>query len=775
MVENSVLEKLEYFKILSLLAKHTSNPYVKKEILKIKPMFNAKQAEKELEKIESLKNIILKESHPHPVNFENLDFLFNITSSVFKVENFLELKKFIYSFNSYRKYFLKFQNELSFLADKFKNVPNFNQLLTKIESSIDNRGDIKDTASPAIKKIRKKINALSSHINKKLNELLRKNKSFFQDEYITVRNNRFVLPVKAEHRKDVKGFLHDRSNTSATFYIEPVEVIELNNNLRDLFLSEQIEIAKILKNLTESVISCIDSLKQAFNLFVEAETYFAKATFALKYNYNPVKVKEKGTIKLLKCIHPLLGKGIKIDFCPPPDKKAVIISGPNAGGKTVAMKTVGILTLMVASGIQIPASKDSELIIFQNIFCDIGDEQSIEQNLSSFTSHLKNLSHILKSVITSPDTTNSLVLLDEIAVGTDPKFGAALAMSILEELLKKNVFIILTTHYSELKIFGFENELCINASVAIEKETLQPLYHINMGYASESFAYSIAKKMKFPAHIIENALKKTKDSSIENALRKIRLLYETLKEKEVLLNQKIAELNQKELLLKKQEEELKLREKRKLKDLFTEIEEEIKSMRRHILKFIQNKEKVRLSDFDKLAATTKSKLKSLKLKLEPEPSYSLENNNTYKFKSDDIALLDEDKKVCILNINSRKNTAKVELNGLVLNVNINRLKPLKSPMHPEENIKIAYPAITETISDKIDLRGETVENAISNLEQFIDKAVRARLKRITVIHGKGSGSLRKAINNYLKTHPLVKSHRLADFFEGGSGATIVEL
>lgn len=621
--------------------------------------------------------------------------------------------------------------------------------------------------------IRKNIKNKEQEIRLKLNGML--HQKYIQDPIITVRNDRFVLPIKSEYRSDVKGFIHDTSSSGSTLFIEPISVFDLNNDINNLKIDENLEIQKILQKLSSLFFDLTNELENNSNLIGLIDFIFAKAKYSQFLDANQALISSNKQIKLLNAWHPLIDKNIAIknNIYLGNDFTSLIITGPNTGGKTVTLKTAGLLVLMAMCGLHIPAKEGSSIFIFDNIFADIGDEQSIQDSLSTFSSHMINISKILKNV-----TSNSLVLLDELGSGTDPVEGANLAISILEELQSINALCISTTHYPELKHFAISNKGFENACVEFDLNSLSPTYKLLIGIPGTSNAFAISKKLGISEKIINRAKEKLTDNNIhiEELLKEI---YEDKriieKEKNIILeNSKTSKEIKEQLDLKYQDITSKERTiiqnaKEKANNILIEAKEEADS----IIKTLEN------TKSSKEANETRKKLNT---KIKNLSTNQANNIDMPKLKKEDLKINME---VFVPKLNQNGTILKINNDSVMLQIGIikttfkinelylSKNKPNDNTAQNISSIKREFKV--KSISPEINVLGQNVEDACFAIDKYLDTCALNGLDNIRIVHGKGTGALRKGIHIFLKTHPHVKSYRLGTFGEGEMGVTIVEL
>ena len=657
-------------------------------------------------------------------------------------------------------------------------VPN-KYLETKITSSILSEDEIADNASPTLFSIRKKIAASSSKIREHLDKIIRSStmQKYLQEAIITIRGGRFVIPVKAEFRSAVAGLVHDTSASGATVFIEPMSVVEANNDIRILRSKEKAEIDRILAELSAELAAYADSICQSYNMLAELNLIFAKASLAFKMKASIPVMNDKGIINLKKARHPLIpaDKVVPTDIRLGSEYDTLVITGPNTGGKTVSLKTLGLLSLMAMCGLMIPAADNSELSVFENILSDIGDEQSIEQSLSTFSAHMTNINNILEIA-----DNKSLVLIDELGAGTDPVEGAALATAILEKLRSQGAKIASTTHYAELKSYALDTEGVENACCEFDVATLRPTYKLLIGMPGRSNAFAISEHLGISKDVIDRAklLVSLEDSKFESVVQK-------LQETQSQLDEKINETEtlkvqiQNELELARQKTERAEKDSQNQLELAkAEAENIISKAKYQAYSVLDEIEAIRKKK--EISPEEKSKLRSDIRKME-DTADPVQNRSNEEYvlprplvAGDSVLIFDIDKKATVIQVD--KDSALVQAGIMKTRVPLENLRLLKKekPKNTQSSVRTVRDN-SKGASTEIDVRGEVVIDALLDIDRAIDTAVLQHLHQITIIHGKGTGVLRREVQNHLKKHPSVRTFRLGVFGEGDSGVTIAEL
>lgn len=657
-------------------------------------------------------------------------------------------------------------------------------LETKIFSVIIDDETIADDASPELADIRRKLKGTNKKIKDILQEMISKHSKYLQEQIITMRGDRYVIPVKSEYRGEVKGILHDTSATGATLFIEPSSVVEANNEIRELTVKESEEIKRILMELSGEVADISKVILMTYSVVAELDLIFAKSKFSLAFDcFRPV-LNDKGYLNLEKARHPLIDKDkvVPSDIRIGREFDTLVVTGPNTGGKTVVLKTAGLLTLMAQAGLHIPAREGSVIAVFDNIFADIGDEQSIEQSLSTFSSHMVNIVDILKKV-----SHNSLCLFDELGAGTDPVEGASLAVSILENVRTLGAKTIATTHYSELKMYALTTDRVENASCEFNVETLQPTYKLLIGIPGKSNAFAISKKLGLADEIIENAKNHLASENIKfedviTSLEQTRTDLQKQKEKADAFKrdaQKLKEdtANTNRLLKDKTDkiiERARMEAKQILDDAKSEADEIIKEMRT-----LSKQANMAEAENMRRKITEKSKKNSEKL-LDSmyKTDVSFKSPKTVK-PGDDVEIVKLGQKGVVVSAPDDKGNIMVKVGIMKISSNLSdirlvdepKTKPKSTPRQSGGNT----PSKTMSLSPELDVRGETVDTACILIDKFLDDAIMSSLGQVRIVHGKGTGQLRAGIHRYLRQLSYVKSFRIGVFGEGDSGVTVVEI
>lgn len=680
------------------------------------------------------------------------------------------------------------------LDEIFARVMTFPHIEREINKCIIGPDEYADDATRELASIRREIKGSNARVREQLNSIIHspRYQSMLQDPVITIRQDRYCVPVKAEYRSNVPGIIHDQSSTGATLFIEPMSVVEIGNKIRQLELKEQAEIEKILTTLTELVEADLIEIKVTLEALSLLDFIFAKAEFAIANRAVEPSLNTKGYINLKKARHPLLDpkEVVPIDVYLGDKFTTLLVTGPNTGGKTVTLKTLGLLTMMAQAGLHIPAADGSEIAVFDEVFADIGDEQSIEQSLSTFSSHMTNIVRILDNV-----TLNSLVLFDELGAGTDPVEGAALAMSILEHLRKQGIRVAATTHYSELKLYALSTQGVENASCEFDVKSLSPTYRLLIGIPGKSNAFEISSKLGLPGFLISDAklflekenikmediiidLEESKKTAHRERQAAARYRQEAIELKEKMETQKNKLEIQKEKILASAREEAK----KILDDAKEETDRIVKE-----LKVAAREAQIVINERDiegargQLREKIKSHEESARKAMEPRASLRKPVKNLKV--GEEVLVVTFGQTGIVQKVPDHSGNTIVQLGIMQMKVHISNLQRVEEPKEPKRKKTRKTKAggvshhVSKSlhISTEIDIRGQLADEAVQNVEKYLDDAFLSGLQTVTVIHGKGTGALRAAVQQMLKRNPHVVSYRLGKYGEGEAGVTVVEL
>ena len=669
----------------------------------------------------------------------------------------------------------------------FDQLEPLTPLTSEIERCIISEDEISDDASSTLKHILRSIGSINDKVHSTLSGLVNGSlRTYLQDPIITMRGDRYCIPVKAEYRGQVQGLIHDQSSTGSTLFIEPMAVVKLNNDLKELYAKEQEEIQAILARLSEEAAQYIEEIRADYRALTDLDFIFARGALALSMRGSRPVFNEEGRIRIREGRYPLLDQKsvVPITVSLGEDFTLLIITGPNTGGKTVSLKTVGLFTLMGQAGLHIPAGDRSELAVFHQVYADIGDEQSIEQSLSTFSSHMTNIVSFLKKV-----DERSLVLFDELGAGTDPTEGAALAIAILSHLHKRNIRTMATTHYSELKVYALSTPGVENACCEFDVESLRPTYRLLIGIPGKSNAFAISSKLGLPDYIIDDAKQRLseQDVSFEDLLSDLETSRRTI-EKE---REEIAAYRREAESLKEQaaQRQAKLDEQRdriireaneKANAILREAKEVADETIRNFHKF--GKENISAAEMEKERERLRKKIKDTSSASSLGSQKPKKNHKPSDFKlGESVKVLSMNLTGTVSSLPDSRGNVTVQMGILRSQVNISDLEIIEEPspytakkFSRTSKGKIAM-GKSLSVSPEINLLGRTVDEAVSELDKYLDDALLSHLNTVRVVHGKGTGALRKGIHEYLRRQKHVKSYRLAEFGEGDAGVTIVEL
>lgn len=789
-MNEKTLTKLEYNKIIELLTDQASSPAGKQKCRTLVPMFDLHELNLAQEQTAAAFTRIVKKGR---LSFSGC---YPIEDSLMRLEvgaaltcgELLRISKLLQVTNRAKSYGRHDTvDEPEDCLDAFFNqLEPLTSLTNEISRCIIDEDEIADDASSTLKNIRRSIMATNDKVHSTLTSLVNGSlKTYLQDALITMRGDRYCLPVKAEYRSQVPGMIHDQSSTGSTLFIEPMSVVKLNNDLKELYGKEQEEIQVILARLSEEAAGYISELRGNYRILTELDFIFAKGSLALSMHASKPIFNTKGYIHIRAGRHPLLDKKkvVPITLTLGGDFDLLIITGPNTGGKTVSLKTVGLFTLMGQAGLHIPALDRSELAVFENVFADIGDEQSIEQSLSTFSSHMTNIVSFLKDV-----NEHSLVLFDELGAGTDPTEGAALAIAILSYLHERGIRTMATTHYSELKVFALSEPGVENACCEFDVETLRPTYRLLIGIPGKSNAFAISSKLGLPDYIIEKAKEQLSEheesfedllTDLEDSRRTIEKEHAEIASYKKEIEQLKNKLEKKQLRLDEQKERILREANEKANSILREAKEFADETMKNFRKF--GKENISATDMERERERIRQQLSKTQNNSKIEVKKPKKNYKPSDFKlGESVKVLSMNLTGTVSSLPDAKGNLFVQMGILRSQVNISDLEIIEEPM----TITAKQMRRTSSgkmkmgksmhISPEINLLGKTVDEAIAELDKYLDDAYLAHLSPVRIVHGKGTGALRQGVHNYLKRQKHVKSFRLGAFGEGDAGVTIVE-
>lgn len=784
---------LEFDKILECLSGYTDSEDVKKRIRELTPFTDLESAAAaQRETTEAMITSLKLGAPPVSLSVENVIPAVKRTEreGALRAKELIGVSRLLYVARRMKSYLSEAAEECTKLHEIEESIITAKTLEDKINTCIISETEIADDASGELNTIRRKMRSLNGRIKETLNSMIHSAhyKKFLQDPIVTMRQGRYVIPVKSEYKSEVQGIVHDSSSSGATLFIEPMSVVVSNNEIRDLYNKEQIEIERILMELSADVSENSHTIFVDYAHVCELDFMFCKGRLSLDMNANEPRLNGEGRVRLKKARHPLIDKDkvVANDISLGGDFDTLVVTGPNTGGKTVTLKTIGLFSLMAASGLHLPAAEGSEAALFGSVFADIGDEQSIEQSLSTFSSHMVNIVEILGNADGS-----SLVLFDELGAGTDPTEGAALAISILEFLRARGVKTVATTHYSELKLFALSTDGVENASCEFDVATLQPTYKLLIGVPGKSNAFAISRRLGLDERIIDRA-------------------NDILSDEDIKFEDVIADLEHNRLRARQDADEAR-RMKNELKDLRRQVENDrikLKESKSRILddarreakilvmdakdeanSIIRDLEKMRQSgigSFEKKTSKMREKLNKREDTIDEAMARAAKPKRTYAPPPKDlkpgtlVRIVDMDQEATVLKEPDKNGNVRVQAGIIKMDVHITNLKKAEQSNSKELADKYArstraFESKAKNVSTEVDVRGQMPEEAWMTVEKFLDDCYLAGISPVSIIHGKGTGVLRKFIQENLKRHRYVTAYRRGKYGEGEDGVTIVEL
>lgn len=790
-MNKKTLAKLEYNKIIEQLIEHASSFSGKELCRRLKPMTDISAIRSAQDETAAAFTRIVKKGRPsfsgcNPVNdsIRRLEI-----GGVLGSGELLRICKLLETAGRARAYGRHDNaDEMEDCLDGyFEQLNPVTILVNEIRRCVIDEDEISDDASPGLKHVRRAMNQINDKVHATLSNMVNGSlRTYLQDPIITMRGDRYCIPVKAEYRSQVSGMIHDQSATGSTLFIEPMAVVKLNNDLKELYGQEQEEIQKVLARLSADAAEYTTEIHTCYTILRQLDFIFAKGALALDMNASQPIFNTEGRIHIREGRHPLLDKKnvVPITLTLGDTFDLLIVTGPNTGGKTVSLKTVGLFTLMGQAGLHIPALDRSELAVFHDVYADIGDEQSIEQSLSTFSSHMTNIVSFLKQV-----DEHSLVLFDELGAGTDPTEGAALATSILNHLHSHGIRTMATTHYSELKVYALSTPGVENASCEFDVETLRPTYRLLIGIPGKSNAFAIASRLGIPDYIIEDA--KThlteQDESFEDILTNLETSRKTLdKERETIAAYKLEierlkmETSQKQEKLEAQRDRILREANEKAHAILEDAKETADETMRNFHKF--GKANISAAEMEKERERLRKKMAKTRSGMTPEPAKPKKQYKPSDFKlGESVKVLSMNLTGSVVSLPDAKGNLDVQMGILRSKVNISDLEIIdEKPNYLQKTAKRTGKGKIKmnkslTVATEINLLGKTVDEAVAELDKYLDDASLAHLSSVRIVHGKGTGALRQGIHKYLKRQKHVKSFRLGAFGEGDAGVTIAEL
>lgn len=789
-MNQKTLVKLEYNKIIELLIDQASSETGKMRCRNLKPMIDLEEINTAQEQTAAAFSRIVKKGR---LSFSGC---YSVEDSMMRLEvggalssaELLRICKLCEVANRAKSYGR--HDTVEELADcldsYFEQLSPLTPLSTEIRRCIIDEDEISDDASSTLRQIRRSMGQINDKVHSTLNGLVNGSlRSYLQDPIITMRGDRYCIPVKAEYRSQVNGLIHDQSSTGSTLFIEPMAVVKLNNDLKELYAKEQEEIQVILARLSVDVAEYIDEIRTNFQVLGELDFIFARGSLALGMNASRPIFNTKGYLHIREGRHPLLDKKkvVPITITLGGEFDLLIVTGPNTGGKTVSLKTVGLFTLMGQAGLHIPALDRSELAVFESVYADIGDEQSIEQSLSTFSSHMTNIVSFLQEV-----DEHSLVLFDELGAGTDPTEGAALAVAILSHLHDRGIRTMATTHYSELKVFALSTPGVENACCEFDIDTLRPTYHLLIGVPGKSNAFAISSKLGLPNYIIESAKGhlSEQDESFEDLLSDLETSRRTIEKEQAEIEAYKREIESLKREFHKKQERLEERSEKIIKEanekanaILREAKEVADETMKQFRKF--GKENISAAEMEKERERLREKIAQTQgsAKLEVKKPHKQHKASDFKL-GESVKVHSMNLKGTVSSLPDAKGNLFVQMGILRSQVHISDLSIIEEPLTATERqrqrtstgkMKMGK---AMSVSPELNLLGKTVDEAIAELDKYLDDAYLSHLSPVRIVHGKGTGALRAGVHNYLKRQKYVKSYRLGAFGEGDAGVTIVE-
>lgn len=783
-MEKRVLKTLEYDKILAMLKERASCCISRELVDTMEPSGDFDTVERELKLTAEAETLFYKTGRSPVDDFPDMRHclermhaaLFLSTGELLGIASCLKAARIA------KDILAKEVGEESYLYNLAGLLITHRSAEEEINRCIINEDEIFDGASPALARIRRAMRLANEKVREKLNSMIRSTayQKYLQEPIITIRNGRFVIPVKQEYRQQVPGLIHDQSSSGATLFIEPSAVVELGNEYKKLLAEEADEIERILTELTAMLAPYADEVREDLNIMGQIDLVFAKAKLSRELNAVMPRLNRNNYVRIVRGRHPLIpaDRVVPIDIWIGRDYRSLIITGPNTGGKTVTLKIVGLFALMVQSGIFVPANEGSEFPVFEHIYADIGDEQSIEQSLSTFSSHMKNIVGILDRA-----DENSLVLLDELGAGTDPIEGAALAMSILEELNDRHCICVSTTHYSEIKAFAMTHEGMENASMEFDIDRLCPTYRLYIGIPGKSNAFEISSRLGLPNSIIDKAkgFLKGEDVRFEDIISSAQSQHRIAEEERKMAEEARAELEK--LRADAERERRKLDEDRnrlqaKAKEDAKRIVADTKREMEKLIVEIRSIKDIDRSAADRVIQAARDTLRATETAVNEKEAIKKEDNTkppkTVRA-GDTVNIVTLDQKATVLSAPDSKGEVMVQAGVMKLNVKLKdiRLIEEKKAAAPTSG-KVGLGA-GKQVGLELDVRGMLVDEANIIVDRYLDDAYNAGLSEVNIIHGKGTGALRAGVQAFLKRHPLVKGYRMGSYGEGDAGVTVVTL
>lgn len=781
---DSVLKTLEYPKVLSLLAECTATSLGKEQALALLPQTDFNKVQHALDETDEAFKILNAATAPPFGGMSDVSAYVRKAAlgSILEPGDISLVGQMLFAVRRMKEFFAPLAQEKPLLADIAAGLTPARRLEDEIEMAISSSQTVKDDASPELARIRREIRNNQNRVKEKLESILRSSEyqKYFQDQLVTMRGDRYVIPVKQEYRQFFPGIVHDQSGSGATVFIEPLSVVEMNNDVKKMLADEKEEVERILRMLSGHIAKNSKELLDNIKVMTTLDLIFAKARLAQKQKAFPPLLDSGSNIVIKKGRHPLIDANVvvPIDVCLGGNIKTLVITGSNAGGKTVTLKIIGLFALMTQSGLFLPAGSETTMPVFEQFFADIGDEQSIEQSLSTFSGQMRNISQIVNKA-----KLNALILFDEICAGTDPKEGAALAMAILDTLYAKGAITVLTTHYSELKTFAFQKDGMENASVEFDNVSLEPTYRILMGLPGSSNAFHIAARLGLDSTIVGKARNYLDDEhqKMEDVLRTLELERKEYAEKNSELEKIRLEAKQLKERIAKQEQDISSKKREIIDKYRSEAAETVRQARLEAENAIKEIKALHQQSDSK---TRQRVIDGVRKKLVAPELLDEQINEGQQLTQQTAAL---GKLVYIPSLRQKGTIVGISNNDVTVQMGLlkSTLPMDKVVLTNERSVqdvpKTGRKRATRELAkmtdfrSEIDVRGKTIEEAILDLDKYIDDAVIANVRQVRIIHGKGTGALRKGLTEYFDKHPSVRAHDLAALNEGGSGATVLFL
>ncbi|SHG88170.1 endonuclease MutS2 [Ornithinibacillus halophilus] len=774
-----ILRVLEFDKIRNQLQEQAATSLGKDFAVKLVPLTELEEVQKLQQETDEAAQILrLNKVIPLGGIFDIRPSLKrSVIGGVLNTKECLDVANTIYGGRQVKDFIEDLEEDLPILKDLVEGITPLRELERSIKSCIDDHGQMMDSASEKLRGIRSSIRTYESRVRERLENYTRTKSNMLSDAIVTIRNDRYVLPVKQEYRGAIGGIVHDQSASGQTLFMEPKAVVDLNNQLQEAIVKEGQEVERILRELTGNIAEEEPFLSENVRILGSVDFISSRAKLGQTMKASMPKMNDQGFIRMKQARHPLIAPDevVPNDVEIGKEYTSIVITGPNTGGKTVTLKMIGLCTLMAQSGLQVPALDGCELAVFEHVFADIGDEQSIEQNLSTFSSHMTNIVDILKHV-----DHKTLVLFDELGAGTDPQEGAALAMSILDEVVSRGARVIATTHYPELKAYGYNREQVINASVEFDVDSLQPTYRLLIGIPGRSNAFDISSRLGLEKSVIDQAksLIGVDSKNVENMIASLEKSQIQAQKEYEEAHQVLLESEQIHREIKQEWEKLE----QKRETLYKKAEEKAEKA----LQNAREEAELIVSEIRKMKTNTELKehewIEAKKMLEEAKPNLVSKNKSNQKAEPKTQKELHPGDEIKLLTVNQQGSVIeKINDNEYLVQVGIMKVKAKRNDLQlvgkPKKTMEKPLATVKGSnyhVKTELDLRGERFEDALLQLEKYVDDALLANYPKVYIIHGKGTGALRKGVQEFCKRHPSIKSTRPGAAGEGGSGVTVIE-